>query len=242
VIMHRPGIDQISVANLLGLDRSTTGMVLKKLEGDGLVVRSIGNHDRRRHSLRLTRSGEKLLSQLAGPARRAQARVLSAFTPREQTLFLRLLDKFTREFNESTRVPLDPYRSRQKPAPGTPRSGLVWTHGTPSADHLYWARVQAWYVKFGRILAGFHRGAKYMGSDLDSSLKTSLTGVANLVDHANKLAKRSVQAAEAGNPENAMDVALEVELLLDEAVRKLNVAFAISKQGQEGLDSRGVRN
>jgi hypothetical protein len=81
-----------------------------------------------------------------------------------------------------------------------------------------------------------------MGSDLDSSLKKSLTGVANLVDHANKLAKRSVQAAEAGNPESAMNLALEVELLLDEAVRKLNVAFAISKQGQEGLDSRGVRN
>jgi DNA-binding MarR family transcriptional regulator len=79
VIMHRPGIDQISVANLLGLDRSTTGMVLKKLEEDGLVVRSIGTHDRRRHSLRLTRSGERLLSQLAEPARRAQARVLSAY-------------------------------------------------------------------------------------------------------------------------------------------------------------------
>jgi hypothetical protein len=50
-----------------------------------------------------------------------------------------------------------------------------------------------------------------MGSDMDSSLKTSLSGVANLVDHANKLAKRSVQAAKAGNPESALDLALEVE-------------------------------
>jgi DNA-binding MarR family transcriptional regulator len=130
VLKHRPGIDQISVANLLGLDRSTTGMVLRKLEEDGLVVRSIGIHDRRRHSLQLTRSGERLLSQLVEPARRAQARVLSAFTPREQTLFLQLLDKFTREFNESTRVPLDPYRSGQNPAPGTRRSGVVRTQRT----------------------------------------------------------------------------------------------------------------
>jgi len=38
VLRHQPGIDQISVANLLGLDRSTTGMVLKKLEADGLVA------------------------------------------------------------------------------------------------------------------------------------------------------------------------------------------------------------
>ncbi|HSV22508.1 MAG TPA: MarR family transcriptional regulator [Xanthobacteraceae bacterium] len=114
VLKNRPGIDQISVANLLGLDRSTTGMVLKKLEQDGLVARSVGAHDRRRHSLQLTKSGERLLSQLAEPARKAQARVLCAFTPREQALFLQLLDKFTRAFNGSTRVPLDPQRSPQK--------------------------------------------------------------------------------------------------------------------------------
>src|SRR5262245_39134020 len=126
VLKHRPGIDQISIANLLGLDRSTTGMVLKKLEEDGLVVRSIGVHDRRRYSLQLTKSGEKLLSELAEPARRAHARVLSAFTPREQTLFLALLDKFTRAFNGSTRVPFDPHRSHQK-APGGGRSIVVRT-------------------------------------------------------------------------------------------------------------------
>jgi DNA-binding MarR family transcriptional regulator len=127
VLKHRPGIDQISVANLLGLDRSTTGMVLKKLEEDGLVVRSVGVHDRRRHSLQLTRSGEKLLSQLDEPARKARARVLSAFTPREQTLFLALLDKFTRAFNDSTRVPLDPHRSHQKTLPGAGRSNGIRT-------------------------------------------------------------------------------------------------------------------
>jgi DNA-binding MarR family transcriptional regulator len=114
VLKHRPGIDQITVANLLGLDRSTTGMVLKKLEQDGLVARSVGAQDRRRHSLRLTRSGGRLLARLAEPARRAQARVLSAFTPSEQTVFLALLGKFSRAFNESTRVPLDPNRSRRK--------------------------------------------------------------------------------------------------------------------------------
>jgi DNA-binding MarR family transcriptional regulator len=127
VLKHRPGIDQISVANLLGLDRSTTGMVVKKLEDDGLVVRSVGAHDRRRHSLQLTRSGEKLLSELAEPARRAQARVLSAFTPREQTLFLALLDKFTRAFNDSTRVPLDPHRASKKARTGKRRSNAVRT-------------------------------------------------------------------------------------------------------------------
>jgi DNA-binding MarR family transcriptional regulator len=125
VLKHRPGIDQISVANLLGLDRSTTGMVLKKLEQDGLVVRSVGAHDRRRHSLQLTRAGEKLLVQLAEPARKARKRVLSAFTPREQALFLALLDKFTRAFNGSTRVPLDPHRSSEKALPRMRRPSSI---------------------------------------------------------------------------------------------------------------------
>jgi MarR family transcriptional regulator, lower aerobic nicotinate degradation pathway regulator len=120
VLRHQPGIDQISVANLLGLDRSTTGMVLKKLEEDGLVARSQGARDRRRHSLQLTRSGEKLLRQLTEPARRAQARVLSAFTPREQKLFLQLLGKFISAFNESARVPFDPNRSRKGSRSGQP--------------------------------------------------------------------------------------------------------------------------
>ena len=111
LLSHRPGIDQTLVANLLGLDRSTTAMVVKKLEDDGLVVRSMDVRDRRRHNLQLTGSGKRLLSQLAKPARRAQTRLLSVFTPRERTLFLQLLDKFTREFNESTRIPIDRSRS-----------------------------------------------------------------------------------------------------------------------------------
>jgi DNA-binding MarR family transcriptional regulator len=136
VLNHRPGIDQISVANLLGLDRSTTGMVLKKLEQDGLVVRSIGAHDRRRHSLRLTKAGEKLLSGLAEPARKAKDRVLSAFTPREQKLFLALLDKFTRAFNGSTRVPLDPHRSSERALRGLPRPDAVYTHNVRQGSRV----------------------------------------------------------------------------------------------------------
>src|SRR5262245_13091163 len=41
-LRHRPGIDQISVARLLGLDRSTTGMVIKKLQAAGLIGRAVG--------------------------------------------------------------------------------------------------------------------------------------------------------------------------------------------------------
>jgi len=106
-LKHRPGIDQISVARLLGLDRSTTGMVIKKLAQAGLIGRAVGAGDRRRASLTLTRAGERMLDRLAAPAQRAQSRVLSAFTPAERAQFLALLDKFIAKFNGTTRVPLE---------------------------------------------------------------------------------------------------------------------------------------
>jgi MarR family transcriptional regulator, lower aerobic nicotinate degradation pathway regulator len=116
VLKHYPGIDQISVAKLLGLDRSTTGMVLDKLEKAGLIGRSVGAHDRRKRTLSLTKAGERMLERLAEPARRAQAHVLSAFTPQERAEFLRLLNKFVAKFNDSTRVPLEASRAPDRPA------------------------------------------------------------------------------------------------------------------------------
>jgi hypothetical protein len=116
-------------------------MVLKKLEGNGLVVRSLGAHDRRRHSLQLTRSGERLLSLLIGPARRAQARLLSALTPGEQTLFLQLLDKLTHEFNNPHGFRL----IRPGLAKGRPRTrgsrALFELRKCPNADDLLSVRA-----------------------------------------------------------------------------------------------------
>lgn len=106
VLKDRPGVDQISLAKLLGLDRSTTGMVLGKLEKAGLVGRFIGTHDRRRRNLALTSAGEAMLKRLAEPARRAQMQVLSPFTAEERMMFLALLEKFVGKFNDTTRVPI----------------------------------------------------------------------------------------------------------------------------------------
>jgi MarR family transcriptional regulator, lower aerobic nicotinate degradation pathway regulator len=117
VIKHHPGIDQISVAKMLGLDRSTTGLVLDKLEKAGMIGRIIGAQDKRRRNLSLTKAGERILDRLAEPAKRAQANVLSAFSTQERAEFIRLLDKFVAKFNDTTRVPLD-YRAtvKRKPA------------------------------------------------------------------------------------------------------------------------------
>jgi DNA-binding MarR family transcriptional regulator len=114
VLKHQPGLDQISVAKLLGLDRSTTGMVLGTLEKAGLIGRSVGKTDRRKRSLALTPEGDRMLERLKEPARRTMARQLAAFKPHERKQFLAMLDKFTRTFNESTRVPLEALRGKSK--------------------------------------------------------------------------------------------------------------------------------
>jgi DNA-binding MarR family transcriptional regulator len=114
VLRHQPGTDQISLAKLLGLDRSTTGMVVDRLESTGMVKRRVASSDRRKRELVLSRAGERMLDELAEPARRAQARVLAPFTPEERTAFLGLLEKFVGTFNGSTRVPLEKQRVLHK--------------------------------------------------------------------------------------------------------------------------------
>src|ERR1700722_19471542 len=106
VLEQRPSIDQITLARLLGLDRSTTGMVLKTLEEGGLVRRVGKPTDRRRRWLELSRAGRDLLRELATPAGRAVERLLAPLDPRERASFLALLEKMTGAFNATSRGPL----------------------------------------------------------------------------------------------------------------------------------------
>jgi MarR family transcriptional regulator, lower aerobic nicotinate degradation pathway regulator len=107
ILERRPGIDQNTLARLLGLDRSTTGLVVRKLAERGWVARATGVGDLRRRELRLTRAGALALRRIADSARRAQRRLLSPLPARERQRFLDLLARLTAAFNETTRVPVD---------------------------------------------------------------------------------------------------------------------------------------
>lgn len=100
------GLDQIGLSKKVGLDRSTTALVVKKLETDGLVVRVDDPKDGRRKVIILTAKGERKLEQLRNGAARAQDVALSAFDPDEAAHFLRLLTKFVDRFNSVTRAPI----------------------------------------------------------------------------------------------------------------------------------------
>jgi MarR family transcriptional regulator, lower aerobic nicotinate degradation pathway regulator len=108
ILRARPNIDQITLAKLIGLDRSTTGLVVSKLEEAGMLVRRPGTNDRRRKELRLTNRGLQMLSKLEAAGRRVEDEVLSPFTRNERKEFLRLLEKFVSTHNAHVRIPMSP--------------------------------------------------------------------------------------------------------------------------------------
>lgn len=105
VLSRADELDQISVARLLGFDRSTTGLVVKLLEERNLIVRSPNSNDRRHHVLRLTDAGEKLRRRAEPLVDRVRKRLEAAFTPPQAAMFVKLLDKLTRSFDDTARVP-----------------------------------------------------------------------------------------------------------------------------------------
>ena len=64
VLSSRNDLDQIGLAKLLGIDRSTAALVVSKLEKSGYLARGRDSADRRRHVLLLTREGHDVLAGL----------------------------------------------------------------------------------------------------------------------------------------------------------------------------------
>jgi DNA-binding MarR family transcriptional regulator len=99
-------IDQASLARLLGLDRSTTGLVVTNLEERGFIERKTDPGDRRRRMLTITPAGEAIRAQAETASRRSQARALEVFNEEDAAAFVRLLGHFVGAFNTSIRTPI----------------------------------------------------------------------------------------------------------------------------------------
>jgi DNA-binding MarR family transcriptional regulator len=108
VLSRIEGLDIVGLGRRLGMDRSTSALVISKLEAAGWVAAEINPVDRRRKTLKLTDAGRAVLEELAAPAHSSRERLLSAFTPQEADDFLRLLEKFVGAFNGAIRTPIGP--------------------------------------------------------------------------------------------------------------------------------------
>lgn len=104
----RGPLDQIGIGTLVGIDRSTTALVVSKLEQAGLVARHDDKLDKRRKIITLSALGEDMLHRIAAPAERARARALEPFDAADAATFIALLERFVGAYNEQTRAPIRP--------------------------------------------------------------------------------------------------------------------------------------
>jgi len=104
-VANAPGTDQRTLARTIGLDTSTTGGVIDRLEARGLLLRNANPEDRRVRLLRLTAAGEALLRDATPAMLRAQQRILEPLPAAERDEFMRLLRTLVTANNALSRAP-----------------------------------------------------------------------------------------------------------------------------------------
>ena len=104
-VASAPGADQRTLARTIGLDTSTTGGVVDRLEARGLLLRSAKPEDRRVRLLTLTREGRELLERVTPAMLRAQQRILEPLPAAQRKQFLRMLRTLVETNNTLSRAP-----------------------------------------------------------------------------------------------------------------------------------------
>lgn len=99
-LCFRGELDQGSLAEELGLDRTTTAQVLARLERRGLVTRRPNPRDRRARLARVTRRGRSLTASTFPAMQRAQDRMCAPLTQKERDVFMATLRRLIEANNE----------------------------------------------------------------------------------------------------------------------------------------------
>lgn len=108
LIGQHPGLDQCTLAEAIGLDRSTTGAIVTRLAARGLVARSVNPADRRGRILRLTAAGGRVLGRARRAARRAQRRLLAPLAAAQRESFVNELVRLVVAHADVARAPFVP--------------------------------------------------------------------------------------------------------------------------------------
>jgi MarR family transcriptional regulator, lower aerobic nicotinate degradation pathway regulator len=104
-ISNNPGIDQRTLARMIGFDTSTIAGVIDRLDARGLVTRGTSDTDRRVRLLRLTAAGHALAHAVVPNMLRAQERILEPLSAAQRIKFMAMLRKLVEANNEMSRAP-----------------------------------------------------------------------------------------------------------------------------------------
>lgn len=118
-VRDHPGIDQATLAGVIGYDRATIGGVVERLEAKDLIRRIPAPSDRRQRQLFITSEGEAALVALAAPVLRVQERLMAPLSVAERETLTHLLVKLVGATNALSRTPTRPAAGRDET--GAPR-------------------------------------------------------------------------------------------------------------------------
>ncbi len=94
VISANPGLSQMELATTLGIERARLVRMLHRLERRGLTQRLSSSADRRRHALRLTRDGQKILARAKALANEHETALKEKLGPERHRFLLDALREF----------------------------------------------------------------------------------------------------------------------------------------------------
>jgi len=90
-IDQNPGLSQVTLVGLTGIDRSTIAEILTRLVRRGLVRRTRLDNDQRVNALYLSDKGQASVAAAVPGVERAQRRILAPIPREERASFLRML-------------------------------------------------------------------------------------------------------------------------------------------------------
>lgn len=99
-----PGLDQVTLAQRVALDSSTTADIAARLESKGWIVREM--MPRRQRSLALTPEGKRLLATFTPSVRDLRDTLFEGMSETDAADLMRLLKTFVHLNNEQSRAPL----------------------------------------------------------------------------------------------------------------------------------------
>jgi DNA-binding MarR family transcriptional regulator len=106
VLLAQPGMDQIALAQAIGIDRTTASSVLTRLEARGIVRREADPTDRRNKRAFLTPAGQAMLRDMQASIEAAHRELVKPLAPAEREHFLEQLLCLVHANNDRGRSPL----------------------------------------------------------------------------------------------------------------------------------------
>lgn len=106
VLNDHETLDQVTIANLIGIDRNTAADVIRRLEGRGLIERPASLTDKRAKLAQITEQGKDFVASVQPAMITAQRRFTNPLSREENEQLSNLLRKLINENNDASRAPM----------------------------------------------------------------------------------------------------------------------------------------